>query len=311
MLFLGCVTLLIVSPPAQGETIVFIEGDSASGLTEDTHIAAGSAATENYSDETFLAVDTENGEFDNNESRALVVFPKAFGDRDGQLPEHTKVEQAVLSLYIINEGGTLSAHVIQESWDNDTVSWSSRGGELGAWQAEGVSPPSCEAVAASSSQTPAYTTVNFDLTSAVQMWASAPSTNHGIVLVSDSTDGTDIISSENSTYPKARPTLTVTYTLGDAPDTTEGDTGKDTDSGDSSDSGKNSGKDSDTTEDTGTSDSGDANTDEGDTPPIGESPGEEASCGCLSVRPTSGAAWLLAGLLVAGWRRRRPLTEAA
>jgi len=257
-----------------------------------------------------LLVDTENGDFGNSESRALVVFPKAFGDRDGQLPAHTKVEQAVLSLYIINEGGTLSAHVIQESWDNDTVSWSARGGELGAWQAEGVGPPSCEETAASSSQTPAYATVNFDLTSAVQRWASDPSTNHGIVLISNSTDGTDIISSENSTYPKARPTLTVTYTLGDAPDTTEDDTGADTDTTDSTED--DTGEDTDTDGgEADTDDSSEADTDDSGTEASGESPDDDASCGCLSVSPTAGAAWLLAGLVVAGWRRRRPLTAGS
>lgn len=308
MLPWGCLTLMAISSPALGETAVFIEGDSASGYTEDTHIAAGDGAAENYSDEILLLVDTENGDFGNNESRALVVFPKAFGDRDGQLPAHTKVEQAVLSLYIINEGGTLSAHVIQESWNNDTVSWSARGGELGAWQAAGVSPPSCEEAAASSSQTPAYTTVSFDLTSAVQQWASDPSTNHGIVLVSDSTDGTDIISSENSTYPEARPTLTVTYTLGDAPDTPDGDSGEGTDTADSTEG--DSSEDTDGGE-AGTDDSDEADTDDSRTEPSDESPEADASCGCLSASPTAGAAWLIAGLVVAGWRRRRSFTAGS
>ena len=305
MLSWGCLTLLVTVQSARSETVVFIEGDNASGLTEDTHIAAGSAATANYSDEDYLLIDTENGDFENNESRALVAFPKAFGERDGQLPAHTKVEQAILSLFVVNEGGTLSAHVIQESWDNSTVSWSARGGELGPWQAAGVSPPSCDETAAASGQTPAYAPVNFDLTDAVQMWASDPSTNHGVVLISDSTDGTDIISSENSVYPKARPALIVTYTLGDTPDTND-DTGgaadTATDTGGAADTATDSDSDDTGSGDTGSAtDSGSGDTSSADT----ESPESDAGCGCRSVQPLTGASALLTGLILVGWRRRR------
>ncbi len=266
---------------ASAEQASFTQTDESDSLgrTEDSYIVeASNNDEENFSEETFLAIDLENGDYADMETRALIRFPKAFGEREGQIPPGAEIESAELELWVTNEGGTVSAHLLLEAWDVDEVSWDNRGGDMGPWSEQGAGAPSSEEQALDSFHVAAGEKATLDLSEAVRIWTADPTENHGVLLVTDSTDGTDLAASEYADQGM-RPVLTVEYTPPeDPPPVDTGDSGE--------------------PQDSEPADSGDGAQDTGE-PGVTEPGG---GCGCGGAAPLG---WALLGGLALVRRRRR------
>ena len=113
------------------------------------------------------------------------------------VPQGAVVSEATLTLHCINAGDVVTVSYVAESWNEDTVRWSTRP-ETGSDLAE----LTCQEMS----------DVSLDLTAAVKAWVSGERAAHGLSLWTEGSDGTDFASSEYEDAD-ARPSLSVTYTL--------------------------------------------------------------------------------------------------
>lgn len=135
----------------------------------------------------------------------------------GGIAPGTSIESATLELeFTAGAGELLSLHAVLERWDegdqNGTVgvaSWNLRTAGV-AWATLGAGPPSSAA--------PSFKTITVTLgtfavpipKSLISSWVDLPSSNFGIVLLSDATNNIRVVSSEG--IESQRPLLSITYT---------------------------------------------------------------------------------------------------
>jgi len=298
---------LILGRTALADTLIFDASDSGYGLTDDTFIAA-SSPDDNFDDQEWVYIDASNGDYGSADTRALIRFPRAFGDADGQVGADATVRVASLILYVADSGDTVSLYTLLQDWDADEVTWSSRGGELGDWDAPGAEPPASDSALLSSfAGNTGFITI--DITSAAQAWAADPATNHGVLLATTGGDGTDIPSSgynDSSLWP----VLMVTIENDSGTDTAEpADTGDGTPVTVVTDTGTSTGGASTggTAETTGATASGPLQRPRGYLgayEPPWPPPTAVDTCGCAQASPRGAA--LSAGVLLLALARRRP-----
>jgi len=265
--------LLAAALPTHADTVTFQAGAGDYGHTDDITLAAVGAEA---ADAAFLFVDTSDGDHSGAEVRALLRFPDIVGPGEGQIRQGSEIHSAFLTLQVDNAGGELGIHEVLEPWTLDDVDWSQRTADDG-WTAQGVDPPSSAPKALSSLEGTRVGTATFSVRIALREWTRDPSRNHGFVLIAQSSDGTDIHSSEAGD-PALRPLLTVDYTP------SEGDTGLVEDSGEPEDT--------------------DAPSDTGEGLGLGNDPGKgnDGGCGCAVGGGATGG-WLLVLAGLVGLRR--------
>jgi hypothetical protein len=138
----------------------------------------------------------------------LVRFDGLVGNAPGQLPAGSLVTRATLTVTTGDgtggSAGVISLHRLLQPWNAATITWANSFG------GNGVGPDDIEATATPVGSVPATgasTTRVIDVTPAVQAWADgAP--NHGLVLLTTSTDGLGLHLAEAS-VDSLRPALTV------------------------------------------------------------------------------------------------------
>lgn len=280
----AALVLVVATGVSLADTVTFQAGAGEFGTTLDTTLAARASIDPT---DPWLFVDTSDGDHGNAEVRSLIWFPDIVGPGEGQIRQGSQIHAATLTLQVDNPGGELGIHEVLESWTLDEVSWSQRSsGE--DWAAEGAGAPSSAEKALVTLENTTVGTLELSARIAVREWVRDPSLNHGLVLIAQSSDGTDIFSSD-AEDPAQRPMLTVEYTP------SEGDTGVASDSGEPGDSNDPSDTNhSDATGDTASEAS------------FGNAPkaGEKEGCGCAAGRGVSGG-WVLALGLLIGIRRRK------
>ena len=293
-----------VSTSAFADSLSFVEGDGgAYSTTEDTVLIASEGWSEtNLSGEASLTIDQEDGSYGYGETSALIRFPDAFGQSEGQIPKEAEIVSAWLHLYISNPGGLVQAYEVLEDWVEDEVTWESRSDDLGPWQVAGAAAhPSHATKVLDEFEGIEGDWVTLSIDSAVEFWAQRPDENFGVLLQAQSDDGTDIPSSE-AMDATLRPMMTVVFLLPDdwEPDDEEekpdddddepkdeeepqddtGSTMGDTASADSGEKGVDS-----------ELDSGNSNQDDGLSSPNGDL--VSSSCGCAArLSPIGLSAWL-------------------
>ena len=282
---LALTPLIFVVLPARADTLAFQAGVGEFGRTEDITIVSNSTAPGAYANEPWLFADTSDGDHSNAEVRALLRFPDVVGPGDGQIRRGSQIHSATLTLRVDNAGGELGIHEVLEAWTLDEVSWRQRSEADGAWEGAGVDPPSASTKALMSHESTTVGAVAFSVRIAVGEWVRNPALNHGLVLIPESSDGTDIHSSESEEVD-LRPLLVVDYTP------SEGDTGLVADTGAGADSATPSPDDSATPTHTPHT-----------TPSTGTS--KDAGCGCAATGGAVGG-WLVVAGMLASLRRRRP-----
>ena len=290
------------SAPALGDTLTFVQGDgSPYSTTDDTILSSADGWSEtNLSEEEWLFIDVEDGGLGYGQSSTLIRFPDAFGEAEGQVSADAELISAEISLYIANPGGLVEAFELLEDWDIDEVTWLQRSDD-DEWEEDGANDhPSHATKVLDDFEGVEGEWVTLDLTPAAKFWAEDPSQNFGIILKTESNDGTDIPSSDYGDEI-LRPMLTVIF---NPPDDDEPDNGGDT-GGDDDGGG--------TDPDTGSLDTGDwiddpdggESTDAGNEQEFAPS-GELVanSCSCTATRASVTLSWV-GGLLVLSLARRR------
>ena len=270
--------ILAVTGMSLADTVTFQAGMGEFGTTFDTTLAARASIDPT---DPWLFVDTSDGDHGNAEVRSLIWFPDIVGPGEGQIRQGSQIHAATLTLQVDNPGGELGIHEVLEGWTLDEVSWSQRSsGE--DWAAEGAGSPSSGEKTLVTLESTTVGTLELAVRVAVREWVRDPALNHGLVLIAQSSDGTDIFSSE-AEDPSQRPLLTVEYTP------SEGDTGQGLEAG-AADSGAQ----------------GPASDDTGWQVGFGNAPGAsgQKACGCTAGAGAAGA-WVLALGLVIGSRRRQ------
>lgn len=152
---------------------------------EDTTIASCDS-NENFSKQATLQTD---GDFCRFEALLRPLPP--------EIPAAAEIDEATLSLYCANAGGTVEISFVTEPWKEGTVRYNTRPerGEL-------VASVTCEDVGA-------FVTV--DLTKALASWLNGELEPYGVYLTTNAMNGTDFGSS-NAQEASQRPVLSVTYT---------------------------------------------------------------------------------------------------
>lgn len=178
------------APPvgADAGTTVAVFQDGMNGYTgtRDTSVRSDNPTT-NYGSLTVLA-------WDGDGVVGLLVFTNMFGTGAGQIPQGSTIVSATLTIEVTNASDMAgSVHVVNETWDESTVTWATRPVASGA--ATAVAP---------------YMTgsADIDVTASVAAWAANPATNYGWAFETASTDGVAASSREASAN---RPRLTVSY----------------------------------------------------------------------------------------------------
>lgn len=194
----------VVSLIVGNATMTFREGVNGYTGTEDTELQNDNPST-SFGNATSISVDLQNGSL---ESQGLIQFGNLFGNAPGQIPIGSVINTASLTLNVFdtaNSATTISLHRMLTTW-NESSTWNS--------VTNGIQRNNIEAAAAvDSTMTLAQYTgpqTFYGLKSTVQSWADGGS-NHGWVIVTNSTDGWDFYSSEHSTVSR-RPVLTINYT---------------------------------------------------------------------------------------------------
>jgi len=308
-LLIGLTLSFGLSSTAHSDTLSFFQGDGgAYSDTEDTFMtSSGDWEEENFSTESWLYIDEQDGGFGNGTTSSLIRFPDAFGSAEGQIPAEAEIISATVQIYVSNPGDSIQIFELLEDWDVDEVSWAQRSDTLGEWSVSGAQehPSHATKVLEEFAGKEGSWTI-LDVKQAVKFWAEQPDQNFGVLLQATGTDGTDIASSESSEITH-RPMMIVVFSLpddwepGDGEDTGEGegDGGTDTQDtgseqgGDEGDGGVDSGSEAD-----GSTGTGDGGADGGDL--------KAGGCGCaLGTNPVAGgtALWLVMLLFL---RRRVP-----
>ncbi|MCA9091647.1 MAG: DNRLRE domain-containing protein, partial [Planctomycetaceae bacterium] len=185
-------------------TVSFQEGTSGYTGTQDTEIRQSSSGS-SYGTNATISVDQDNG---SGVTQGLIRFGGLFGSGPGQIPLGSTINSATLTVYVTDptdSGAQVTLHQMLINW-SESSTWSSLG--------SGVQLNNVEAMTAAagtvSSPTATGTQTITNLASTLQAW-SGGAANYGWVIVTTSTDGWDVASSENSTS-SWRPLLTVNYT---------------------------------------------------------------------------------------------------
>ena len=205
------------STPAFGDSLSFVQGDGgAFSNTEDTVLISSDDWSEtNFSGETSLTIDQEDGSYGYGITSALIRFPDAFGQSTGQIPKEAEIVSALLHLYVSNPGDLVQVYEILEDWHEDEVSWDYRSDALGPWLVPGAAEhPSHATKVLDEFEGVEGEWVSLSIDSAVELWAVEPEQNYGLLLQAQGPDGTDIPSSD-AIDSSLRPMMSVVFLLPD------------------------------------------------------------------------------------------------
>ena len=181
---------LILQPGAEGKDS-FIEG--ASGHQDHNKGNDDNVRTDSKSNDIY---------------RALLQFDLA------EIPPNAKVLSARLELYLYDNTGqadTVTVHGLTRSWVEDEVTWiERRSGFLTNWATAGGD---YLPTAAGSFEADGVGWKEVEIKRLAQQWVSAPSTNHGMILLSepDNPNREKRYYSSDATDPTLRPKFTVVY----------------------------------------------------------------------------------------------------
>jgi hypothetical protein len=192
-----------------------IDAPVADAITSDAMISqvSFSQGVAGYSDthDTTLLLSLPNSTFgtlsdfgwDAAGSAGLLRFDSIFGSAGTQVPAGATIVSATLTITLSNDSDiNARLHNVLVPWDEATVTYNSFGPTPGVDTGVDYDP----AVVAS---VPPTGVAQLDVTASVAAWSASPSTNHGWLFLTTSTDGALANSSEASS---ARPVLTISYT---------------------------------------------------------------------------------------------------
>ncbi|MCM2371762.1 LamG-like jellyroll fold domain-containing protein, partial [Aporhodopirellula aestuarii] len=163
--------------------------------THDTELRQQSANS-NYGNSSSIAIDLDNSGA-NSESQGLIRFNNIFGTGGTQIPYGVQIVSASLTVQTTGStSGTISLYQMLTNWDESTATWNSLSSGLSANGTEMASIADASLTNLSSGAT-TFT----NLKSSVQAWASGAA-NYGWGILTNSSDGWDMNSSEGATTPK-------------------------------------------------------------------------------------------------------------
>jgi hypothetical protein len=201
------VLALLGAGAARADTIIFREGallpgGGTYGGTLDTEIQ-GADPTGAFGTDVSMRADAD---FGGSAVQSLLYFGNLFGALPDQIPLGSTITSAVLTVVVTNFSdspvGNIAVYEMTTSW-SESSTWNS----LGA----GVQPGSeTVTVADDTHAVTANGPTTFDVLASLQDWASG-GTNLGWVIVNDSTDGLQLITSEYLVTAD-RPSLEVEFT---------------------------------------------------------------------------------------------------
>ncbi len=141
-------------------------------------------------------------------------------DIESQVPQGATVQSATLHMYLsyyehqMTQSPVVSVYQVKQPWNDLQATWMDRLTGV-AWFGEGCSGALDRALTPSASAvvTAVSTWYHWDITPLVQTWASNPSQNMGMALISDNSRELRFFSADDAD-PRYQPYLSVTYTTG-------------------------------------------------------------------------------------------------
>lgn len=176
-------------------TLAFQEGDGGTfSETYDATITNGNPEG-NYGADPLVKVDSGTCFAVGEVCRGLLSFPHAIGPNEGQIPLNSTIVSASFVLNVENHGPSQGMDQVLEAWGEAAVTWNSF-----------ATPGAPRTKGPTISFDTAWGAFVVNITEIVQNWVDGDP-NYGVVLRTDSDDGTHYHSSESSRAPK----LTVTF----------------------------------------------------------------------------------------------------
>ncbi len=183
------------------------EGLGGYAGTQDTELRAQTPGTAQGANASIL-VDLNEAGF---QRQGLLRFDNLFGPGPNQIPAGATILQATVGFQVTNAtAGTISLHRMLVTW-NESSTWNSL--------TRGLTPITEHLLAADGQRAPASGTgvQTFDVTASLLAW-QAGATNFGWGILNTTGDGWEVRSSEYTTTETERPTLTVIFQPGRAPE---------------------------------------------------------------------------------------------
>ncbi len=143
-----------------------------------------------------------------NGYQALLCFKDIVGDTNSQIPQGTKISEATLKLWYVNQNGNGNGNFyiyrMNTDWSEQST-WNSIGGGI----RPGINCDSSSVLTISPGNT-VPTALEIDVTDIVQGWVNGDYTNYGFGFVNDKNNNMQFAASENTTGTNAfTPKLTI------------------------------------------------------------------------------------------------------
>jgi len=184
------------------EEVVFQQGLNGYTGTQDKEVRSSGGDSANGNNTT-ISVDGDDGSPGLQPNHGLIRFDGIVGDDARQIPAGTEIDQAILSLNVVDPGSGLRAFVMTADWTESTT-WANLGGNGVTPGVECASTPFFSIGADNSSSNVGSGTLSIDVTAQVRAWIDGTQVNHGIALIpfTNGTNGIDISTSESTSPPR-------------------------------------------------------------------------------------------------------------
>jgi len=211
--------IAITTAPEPAATVrkTFRLGENGYGGTRDAQLRADAPATPGGAASTLVVDLDDNTATGNQPAQAVIRFDDIIGALG--IPAGSEIRSAKLTVHTGNvtnddTSGTLAAHRLLVGFDDATTTWDNAGRVAGNGFSlnDAASALDDDYLATPESLFPAptlNTLASFDVTASLIAWMADASSNHGWLLLSDSTNGWRWDSSESA--GRFRPVLEVTY----------------------------------------------------------------------------------------------------
>lgn len=190
-------------PPVEiYDEVVFQQGVNGYSGTQDKEVRSSGGDSANGNNVS-ISVDGDDGSPGLQPNHGLFKFEGIVGKGPGQIAPGTEIEQAFLSLNVIDAGSGFRAYAMTTNWSEATT-WVSLGGNGVTPGVECQQTPFFSIGADNSSANVAAGTLTIDVTAQVRAWIDGSLANQGFALIpfTNGTNGVDISTSESGSPPR-------------------------------------------------------------------------------------------------------------
>lgn len=196
--------VLLITPASHALTLTYYQGDGKGTVSNTDGREVLSYGTASASAQLMYSQGSTH--------RSYVGFFNIFGEGQDQIPEGSTITSATLTIVKVSSdgfSGSGTLYKVTSAWTENTITW-------------GNKPGYSSASGDYRSFTYGYSAnriINLNVTSVVQGWADAPSTNYGWMFTAiQSMGSSSAFASDDYSNSAFRPKLSVTFTAPEPPE---------------------------------------------------------------------------------------------